>query len=238
MASCVVLSSACVFQCLPSLEVNEREEASNTTEWVVFVGGRQDETSPSGRVIGFVGCLSDLRIGDFLFELAEMSQGLRGIKQHTFTRSFASLSIMSIDRPYIHTSTHPYIHTGTHPSIHTSTHPYIHTSTRSPSIHLLIHASAHPCIYSSLHPYIYSYIHSYIYSFLHPYIYSSTHLLIPPPFSSLFKTLISNPNHVLRSLCTLRPTIQYHLRPRPHPFNLPVSDNRNFLSRLMFLGTY
>jgi len=56
--------------------------------------------------------------------------------------------------------------------------------------------------------------------------------------SSLFKTLISNPNHVLRSLCTLRPTIQYHLRPRPHPFNLPVSDNRNFLSRLMFLGTY
>src|SRR6218665_2617822 len=56
-----------------------------------------------------------------------------------------------------------------------------------------------------------------------------------PPF---YKTLITNPNHVLRSLCTLRPTIQYHLRPRPHPFNLPVSDNRNFLSRLMFLGTY
>src|SRR6218665_3461885 len=56
--------------------------------------------------------------------------------------------------------------------------------------------------------------------------------------SSLFKTLISNPNHVPRSLCTLRPTIQYHLRSRPHPFNLPVSDNRNFLSRLMFLGTY
>jgi len=52
--------------------------------------------------------------------------------------------------------------------------------------------------------------------------------------SSLFKTLISNPNHVLRSLCTLRPTI----RPRPHPFNLPLSDNRNFLSRLIFLGTY
>src|SRR6218665_3814482 len=56
--------------------------------------------------------------------------------------------------------------------------------------------------------------------------------------SSLFETLISNPNHVLRSLCTLRPTIQYHLCPLPHPFNLPVSDNRNFLSRLMFLGTY
>src|SRR6218665_1875130 len=56
--------------------------------------------------------------------------------------------------------------------------------------------------------------------------------------SSIFKTLISNPNHVLRSLCTLRPTIQYHLHPQPQPFNLPVSDNRNFLSRLMFLGTY
>src|SRR6218665_1556931 len=56
--------------------------------------------------------------------------------------------------------------------------------------------------------------------------------------SSLFKTLISNPNRVLRSLCTLRLTIQYHLRPRPHPFNLPVSDNRNCISRLMFLGTY
>src|SRR6218665_188136 len=56
--------------------------------------------------------------------------------------------------------------------------------------------------------------------------------------SSPFKTIISNPNHVRRSLCTLHPTIQYHLRPRPHPFNLPVSNNRNFLSRLMFLGTY
>src|SRR6218665_240217 len=58
--------------------------------------------------------------------------------------------------------------------------------------------------------------------------------------SSLFKTLISNPNHVLRSLYTLGPTIQFHLRPRPHPFNLPVSDNRprNFFSSLMFLGTY
>src|SRR6218665_1992131 len=41
--------------------------------------------------------------------------------------------------------------------------------------------------------------------------------------SSLFKTLISNPNHILRSLCTLRPTTQYHLRSRPPPFNLPVS---------------
>src|SRR6218665_1038530 len=56
--------------------------------------------------------------------------------------------------------------------------------------------------------------------------------------SSLFKKLSSNPNHVLRSLCTLHLSIQYHLRPRPHAFNLPVSDNRNFLSRLMFLGTY
>jgi len=55
---------------------------------------------------------------------------------------------------------------------------------------------------------------------------------------SLFKTLSNDPNHVLRSLCTLRSTIQYHLRPRTHPFNLPVSDNRNFLSCLMFLGTY
>src|SRR6218665_3019365 len=56
--------------------------------------------------------------------------------------------------------------------------------------------------------------------------------------SSMFKTIIINPNHVLRSLCTLRPTIQYRLRPRSHPFNLPVNDNKNFLSRLMFLGTY
>src|SRR6218665_1962388 len=32
-----------------------------------------------------------------------------------------------------------------------------------------------------------------------------------PAACSLFKTIISNPNHVLRSLCTLRPTIQYNL---------------------------
>src|SRR6218665_2105950 len=56
--------------------------------------------------------------------------------------------------------------------------------------------------------------------------------------SSLFETIISNPNHVLRNLCTLCPTIQYHLHLQPHPFNLPISDNRNFLSCVMFLGSY
>src|SRR6218665_78165 len=50
--------------------------------------------------------------------------------------------------------------------------------------------------------------------------------------SSLCETIISNPNHVLRTLCTLRPTIQYHLRPRPHPFSLRTSDKRNCLSRV------
>ena len=49
--------------------------------------------------------------------------------------------------------------------------------------------------------------------------------------STLLQTIISNPNHVLRNLCTLRPTIQYLIRrcPRPHPFDLPISRNRNFL---------
>jgi len=56
--------------------------------------------------------------------------------------------------------------------------------------------------------------------------------------SSLVETIIRNPNRVLGNLRTLRPTILYHLCPRPHPFSLPTSDKRDFLSRVMFLGLY
>src|SRR6218665_849965 len=80
-------------------------------------------------------------------------------------------------------------------------------------------------------------LHTYFFQMTRPPSPSFREMAAQADFS-LFKTLISNPNHVLRSLCTLRPTIQYHLRPRPHPFNLPLRDIRNFLSRLMFLGTY
>jgi len=56
--------------------------------------------------------------------------------------------------------------------------------------------------------------------------------------SVLFGAIISNQHHVLRSLCKERPTIIYNLRPRPHPFELLVSDSRNFLPRLMYQDIY
>jgi len=52
--------------------------------------------------------------------------------------------------------------------------------------------------------------------------------------STLFGAIISNQHHVLRSLCKDRPDITYNLRPRSLLFELPVSDSRNFLPRLMY----
>src|SRR6218665_1546402 len=52
-----------------------------------------------------------------------------------------------------------------------------------------------------------------------------------------FETINTNPNHVLRNFCTLRPTIQYYLRPIPHSFFLPTSDKINFLSHVMSHGS-
>ena len=56
--------------------------------------------------------------------------------------------------------------------------------------------------------------------------------------SSLFQSIVSNPDHVLRHLCQERPASQYNLRPRPHPFVLPTSDTKNFLPRLLYKDIY
>ena len=45
--------------------------------------------------------------------------------------------------------------------------------------------------------------------------------------NSLFQSIVSNPDHVLRHLCQEHPASQYNLRPRPHPFVLPNSDPKN-----------
>src|SRR6218665_591031 len=68
-----------------------------------------------------------------------------------------------------------------------------------------------------------------------PYHFVRYHFVLEP---YILICICINSYKVKYYLCTMRFTIQYHLRPRPHPFNLPVSDNRNFLSRLMFLGKY
>src|SRR6218665_3307811 len=56
--------------------------------------------------------------------------------------------------------------------------------------------------------------------------------------SAHFGAIISNQHHVLRSLCKESPAITYNLRPRSYPFELPDSDCRNFLSRLMYQDIY
>src|SRR6218665_111528 len=56
--------------------------------------------------------------------------------------------------------------------------------------------------------------------------------------NSLFQSVVSNPDHVLRHLCQERPASQYDLQPRLHPFVLPNSDPKNFLPRLLYKDTY
>src|SRR6218665_3560164 len=68
---------------------------------------------------------------------------------------------------------------------------------------LLVIGRAHSLSYTHTH----THTHTHPYTHTHPGIYILAHVL----------TLKVR---VCVSLCTLRPTIQYHLRPRPHPFNL------------------
>ena len=51
---------------------------------------------------------------------------------------------------------------------------------------------------------------------------------------SLFRSIITNPGHVIyRHLPNVK-TTGYNLRPRAHAFELPEKDDRNFISRLLF----
>ena len=50
----------------------------------------------------------------------------------------------------------------------------------------------------------------------------------------LFKSILLDPNHVLRKhFPETRPT-NYNLRPRAHEFKLPLKDDRNFVPCLLF----
>src|SRR6218665_3809148 len=49
----------------------------------------------------------------------------------------------------------------------------------------------------------------------------------------LFKSILLDPNHVLRKhFSETRPT-NYNLRPRAHEFKLPLKDDRNYVPRLL-----
>src|SRR6218665_3079267 len=54
----------------------------------------------------------------------------------------------------------------------------------------------------------------------------------------LFKSILLDPNHVLRKhFPDTRPT-KYNLHPRAHEFKLPPKDDRNFVPRLLFKDMY
>src|SRR6218665_1096677 len=54
----------------------------------------------------------------------------------------------------------------------------------------------------------------------------------------LLKSILFDPNHVLRKhFPEARPT-NYNLRPRAHEFKLPLKDDRNFVPRLLFKDMY
>src|SRR6218665_2787807 len=50
----------------------------------------------------------------------------------------------------------------------------------------------------------------------------------------LFRSVIRNPNHVLHELLPDVRRDSYNLRPRVHGFELPIKDDRNFISRLLY----
>ena len=66
----------------------------------------------------------------------------------------------------------------------------------------------------------------------------STNVLANKADTSLFKAVLLNENHSLRCLFPNQHFTPYFLRVRPHNFNLPDKDSRNFISRMLFLNSY
>ena len=66
----------------------------------------------------------------------------------------------------------------------------------------------------------------------------STKVLANEADTSLFKAVLNNESHPLRCLFPKLHTTPYFLRDRPHNFNLPDKDSRNFISRMLFLNSY
>jgi len=54
----------------------------------------------------------------------------------------------------------------------------------------------------------------------------------------LFRSVIHNPDHVLHKLLPDVRRVNYNLRSRAHGFELPLKDDRNFISRLLYKDIY
>ena len=54
----------------------------------------------------------------------------------------------------------------------------------------------------------------------------------------LFKSILLNPNHVLRKHFPETRHTNHNLRLRAHEFKLPLKDDRNFVPRLLFKNMY
>ena len=55
---------------------------------------------------------------------------------------------------------------------------------------------------------------------------------------SLFRSITSNPGHVLSRFLPGFKSTGYNLRPRAHVYELPKKDNRNFMSRVLYSDIY
>ena len=66
----------------------------------------------------------------------------------------------------------------------------------------------------------------------------SFHSLCQETDQNLFKNITSNPCHVLYHLLPAITSHHYNLRDRPHNFALPLKDNCNFLSRMLYTNIY
>src|SRR6218665_3383563 len=51
---------------------------------------------------------------------------------------------------------------------------------------------------------------------------------------SLFRSITSNPGHVLSRFLPRVKSTRYNLRPRAHVYELPKKDNCNFMSRILY----
>ena len=56
--------------------------------------------------------------------------------------------------------------------------------------------------------------------------------------AGLFRAVRSNPSHALHALLPATQSHGHNLRPRPHNFQLPNKDDKNFVTRLLFKNIY
>src|SRR6218665_1341569 len=54
----------------------------------------------------------------------------------------------------------------------------------------------------------------------------------------LFRAITTDPSHVLRQLLPKPKHTGYLLRPRAHGYELPVKDEHNFISRMLYKNIY